>query len=668
MSREKDSKAKERPPKKWVWFLLGVGTTLIVVAGLWLGWVRPRANAELKAAVAKGDGLSVDVGHYQELWREAERDKDRYRTRYKKFRRRYKKLRRKHKRLMGPEGIEARKAMQALAQKGRAWGYISAQGRVVIPARYLGAARFSAGLAAVTVDGKQGYVDLAGKLVVPARYERADLFVPLTPTPGAGSGVVPKPVVRALAPVKLKGRYGVIDRQGRVVVKTHCRKVTIHPTGLVQCLLPRVKRKKTGRRWKRYELYTPDGKLVSRGRMHPLRRLADDRLAVRRGKRWGFVDTTGRWVIPAKYKKVRAFREGVSRVRTKAGWGFINPQGKLLGRGDWKKARDFSGGRAAVLAKGGWTFIDKTGGVAVKLRFTAVGRFGSGLAPVKQGGKWGYIDVKGRWVVKPRYKAAKAFSRGLAMVDEDERFYHCLTHKGTIAGRPGRIPPDAKAPRPFQQGGKWGYRAAGGKIVVAPEFQWAGRFYDGRARVRVGGKWGYVDPTGKRIIPATFGRAHAFSEGRAAVWVGPADTGAYALIDPAGKVVVPARYHWVGRFRGGFALASIEGADSLIDRHGKVYSLAFGGIGCSPATEPRNIGIEETKLMVGAWERPVPKNNAPKTAISSAVLPKAALQPKKKNGRYGYVNPKGVWVIPPTFQRAGPFHQGRAAVLLGRVK
>ena len=621
-------------PRRWLWFLLGLGTPVVVAGGLWLGWygkVHKGAKAKLERAENAGENRKASLEQCQNEKSRAERRRDKYKRRTKVYKRAYKKLKRR----LGLGGVKGWVRLKSLASKGRAWGFIDERGKVVIPGRFLSAEPFVAGLAVVQVKGKYGYVDSKGKLVIPARFERARSFLPLSQVGTVGVGVDAKNA-RALAAVELNGRYGVIDRRGTFVLKPSCNKVEIHPSGMIQCEpYTKRRRKRVRGRMAKKALYRGDGSLVIRARMFRLKTLADNRLAVRKGKRWGYVDSRGKWVIPATFKRARAFHAGFAAVR----------RGKV------------------------WGFIDGTGKVVVALRFDAVRRFGGGLAPAKKGHLWGYVDRKGRWVVKPRYKVAKPFEHGLAIVDQDGRFYHCLTITGSIAGRPGPSTPDPKAPRPFQAAGKWGYRDGAGTVTVAPRFQWAGRYFEGRARVQIDAKWGYVDLTGKLVIPATHTRAHGFSQGRAAVWVGSPHKGAYALIDRDGKIVVPARFHWVGRFAGGFALATIDGADALIDRTGRVFSLAHGGIGCNPTPKVSNIGFTEAKLHADAWERPAQKPPSKDQAgAASLSVGKAGLRPQKKDGRYGYVDRKGRWVIPPLFERAGPFRLGRAVVLFGGGK
>lgn len=49
------------------------------------------------------------------------------------------------------------------------------------------------------------------------------------------------------------------------------------------------------------------------------------------------------------------------------------------------------------------------------------------------------------------------------------------------------------------QGGKWGYIDRFGKTVIAPQYDRAGEFQQGVARVRLGDATSYIDRTGKHI-------------------------------------------------------------------------------------------------------------------------------------------------------------------------
>ena len=68
---------------------------------------------------------------------------------------------------------------------------------------------------------------------------------------------------------------------------------------------------------------------------------------------------------------------------------------------------------------------------------------------------------------------------------------------------------------PVWRDGEYGYVDRTGGFRIKPRFEAAGRFREGRARVRLGGKYGFVDPTGKLVIPCELDDAGPFSEGLA---------------------------------------------------------------------------------------------------------------------------------------------------------
>ncbi len=90
----------------------------------------------------------------------------------------------------------------------------------------------------------------------------------------------------------------------------------------------------------------------------------------------------------------------------------------------------------------------------------------------------------------------------------------------------------------LKRAGKWGFINRGGKIVIPPQFDEVGEFFQGRARVRVGERWGYVDPTGKFLMPPLYHSATDFQQDRAIVTVG----NAAGVIDSTGHWVVRPRY------------------------------------------------------------------------------------------------------------------------------
>lgn len=85
--------------------------------------------------------------------------------------------------------------------KERKWGYVDAQGHVVIPYKYEKAGKFHNGFAEVELGRKKGFVDMTGKEVVPLIYEKVYDFE-------EGRACV----------TQNRRQYGFVDEQGNVVV------------------------------------------------------------------------------------------------------------------------------------------------------------------------------------------------------------------------------------------------------------------------------------------------------------------------------------------------------------------------------------------------------------------------------------------------------------------
>ncbi len=146
--------------------------------------------------------------------------------------------------------------------------------------------------------------------------------------------------------------------------------------------------------------------------------------------------------------------------------------------------------------------------------------------------------------------------------------------------------------RVISAGSKLGYADLFGRIVIDPQFDYAGEFVDGRARVNlggallrserpgatfVGGKWGYIDAKGRYIVAPEYDAATDFSEGLARVNTGfqlsddgetVASPGLWGYVDVNGKLVLPIQYDEAGPFAGGHARVRLGQKIGYIDPAG----------------------------------------------------------------------------------------------------
>ena len=175
-----------------------------------------------------------------------------------------------------------------------------------------------------------------------------------------------------------------------------------------------------------------------------------------------------------------------------------------------------------------------------------------GLHPVPdKNGKWGFIDRTGSFRIAPRYVRANEFSDGVAYVF----FWEGETRMNGIVDTAGKFTllqtndydvsfHDGLARFQTADGErKYGYMDKAGRVVIKPQFSFAGDFYEGRAWAQVlkNGEWvyGYIDKTGAFVIPPEFkAQPSDFAEGLARVM----GNEGWGFIDRGGKFVIPQKF------------------------------------------------------------------------------------------------------------------------------
>ncbi|MDL2325437.1 WG repeat-containing protein, partial [Ruminococcaceae bacterium OttesenSCG-928-A16] len=61
-------------------------------------------------------------------------------------------------------------------------------------------------------------------------------------------------------------------------------------------------------------------------------------------------------------------------------------------------------------------------------------------------------------------------------------------------------------------GGKWGFVAADGQLLIAPQYNNARSFSNGLAAVQQGDAWGFINENGEMVIEARFEDARDFND------------------------------------------------------------------------------------------------------------------------------------------------------------
>lgn len=200
---------------------------------------------------------------------------------------------------------------------------------------------------------------------------------------------------------------------------------------------------------------------------------------------------------------------------------------------------------------------------------------------------------------------------------------------------------------------KWSFVHTSGRVLGARLFDEVGDFSEGLAPVLVGTKWGVIDTSGAFVLEPQFARIVRFSQNRAEVKV----DGQSGYIDTRGTVVIPVRFARGSAFSHGLAAVNVGRHWGLIDTTGRVV------------VEPRfdalsAVSPDRYAVLIGRkWQLMDRAGRTIGPAQFDDIEPFSdGLAPVKQGGKVGYIDTTGALVIPYEFDYADRFSSGRARV------
>jgi WG containing repeat len=341
--------------------------------------------------------------------------------------------------------------------------------------------------------------------------------------------------------IKVNGKYGFIDRTGKVVIEPQFQGVDDFSEDLA-------------------EIYV-SGKFST-----------------------AYIDTTGKIVIQPQFDIGSKFSEGFAWVgfnKDKTEYkignrtfynsggshsfnydiGFIDRTGKFITEPIFTFAGDFSEGLAFVRTKNNkYGYIDKTGKFAIQPKFDWAENFSEGLALVFVKGKYGFIGKSGKLVIKPQFTKAESFSEGLACVK--------------IGGATREPNFGSQIITTTFDDTNYAYIDKTGKIILKLKAGEAHSFSEGLARFEPFGDYrnGFIDKSGKVVIKPQFSGSSDFSDGLANVII---EEGGFAWIDKKGEIVLKSQFPFARDFENGLSeisdsLTLYDSKNGYIDKKGKV--------------------------------------------------------------------------------------------------
>lgn len=177
---------------------------------------------------------------------------------------------------------------------------------------------------------------------------------------------------------------------------------------------------------------------------------------------------------------------------------------------------------------------------------------------------------------------------------------------------------------------KYGYINQNGDIVIEPQYDWAGLFYESLAVIKMvdednpAGKFGYIDSTGRIVVSPMFDAAGNYCQGWARVKQG---RGSFIYVDKTGRAPIPSQFFECYNVMSFPIPVRVERSSKagFVDKKGEY--------------------VIEAKFDVA---RPF--------VDGYAVV--------GLNNKQGYINLKGDFIIEPQFYRANYFQSGLARVIL----
>lgn len=236
------------------------------------------------------------------------------------------------------------------------WGYVNREGKYVISPRFCRdcfVRNFSDGLAWIQTSYRHGFIDRSGEFVVPPTFLLGDDFrdgmarvvVNAGPCVYHSEGACPGSdilgfSVRDAADVP-PCRFTFVDRRGNVLDERFD-----NARDFSEGLAPVLKEGKWG-------YIDKSGRLVIEPRFDNAQPFADGRALVKVGDLHGFIDEHGELVIPAKFKDAFSFSEGLAAVGSlnwegDGGLYYIDRHGRTVIPGPFRIASHFFKGLAHV--------------------------------------------------------------------------------------------------------------------------------------------------------------------------------------------------------------------------------------------------------------------------------------------------------------------------------
>ena len=325
----------------------------------------------------------------------------------------------------------------------------------------------------VRLQGKWGLIDANGEVRVPGIYNAIGEYQQY-----------------GYATMQRDGGVGLLDQRGEEVVPPDYADLKVIDSLLFAVM--------TDGEWR---VINQIGEQILAPGYQRLRRLPDGRLTYRRQDKWGMVDPTGKTIVPARYEAVAPWgTTGLLRVELAGRAGLYDAAGRQL--------------LAPEAAQLKWL---------------------EGLICYRVGERWGALDPEGRTRFEPRFESVTAVQAGYLQLRLSGRqfLYRVATDALLTNGQYQQFLPLGPDRLVVQLDQRVGLINGDGHELLPPDYEEILLFAPGSYRVRQGPLWGVVSEQGKILSPI------------AARYIAPIDNGVALVRGTAGAGLLGQAGHWL---------------------------------------------------------------------------------------------------------------------------
>lgn len=320
-------------------------------------------------------------------------------------------------------------------------GYINNLGESVIECIYADLGFFSEALTCAQLNQKVGFIDQSGKEIIPFMFDIPDIIDYENPSQNLliNNDYVFK---NGTAKVKFKGRFGLINKNGKFITTKMYDKIGYFIEGRAQVsqyenkeLIDELRNDFKESKFDDFDdiLEEPNkvifseklglidefGKEIIDCKYDEIYSLNKEFICVVLSKKIGLIGKEGNKISDCIYEEISCFSEGLARVKSNGRYGFIDRNGKIVISCIWFYAQSFSDGLSRVRFQDESELFDRTG----QQPLSSISKeylFSDNLFTLINE-NYGFIDKKGFLKINcTKYSRVNRFIDGLAVVELED--------------------------------------------------------------------------------------------------------------------------------------------------------------------------------------------------------------------------------------------------------